>query len=488
MFNELPFLKDGGEMGKLMRSYDWSSSPIGAADSWPQSLRVTIRVMLNSQHPMFIWWGPELIQFYNDAYRQTMGPAMHPEALGARGHEFWPSIWSIIGPQIERVMSGKGATWNVEQLVPINRNGKPEDVWWTYGYSPIDHEDGVGGVLVICNDVTEQHLRAELYKDQTRKLAQQFEEAPGFITMLSGPDHTFRLANASYRKLMGQRELVGKTVREAVPEAGKQGFIDLLDQVYKTGEPHLGRRTPITLLSDGGGPPRPYYLDFVCQAVRDDDGAVSGIFVEGQDVTEHVLAEQRLELINRELQHRVKNTLAMVQALTMQTLKGVKDRQPVDTLMQRIVALSRAHDTLVQQNWSAAEMGAAARITFENIGMLDRIEMEGPALQLGPSATLSLSMILHELSTNAIKYGALSVEDGRVSLNWEVDDSPDRPELVLRWRERGGPAAVASKGKGGFGTKLIRMGLDGTGSVNMAFETTGLFVELRAPLDGLHRS
>ena len=90
---------------------------------------------------MFIWWGPQLIQFYNDAYRQTMGPERHPSALGQGGRECWAEIWHIIGPQIEQVMSGGGATWHENQLVPVTRHGRLEQVYWTYGFSPIDEDD-----------------------------------------------------------------------------------------------------------------------------------------------------------------------------------------------------------------------------------------------------------------------------------------------------------------------------------------------------------
>ena len=142
-------------MGALTRAYDWTKTPLGPPDGWPQSLKTAVRLLLTSQHPMFIWWGPELIQFYNDAYRQTMGPERHPSALGQCGYDCWTEIWDIIGPQIEFVMAGKGATWHVDQLVPVTRHGRREDVWWTYGYSPIDIEGQVGGVLVVCNDVTD---------------------------------------------------------------------------------------------------------------------------------------------------------------------------------------------------------------------------------------------------------------------------------------------------------------------------------------------
>jgi PAS domain S-box-containing protein len=165
------FLADGGEMGALTRAYDWSTTPIGPSESWPQSLRTALRILLNSNHPMFIWWGPELIQFYNDAYRRTMGPERHPSALGQRGRDCWAEIWPIIGPQIEQVMSGGGPTWNENQLVPVTRYGRLEQVWWTYGYSPIDDEDGVGGVLVVCRDVTREHLAAEVLREREAELA-----------------------------------------------------------------------------------------------------------------------------------------------------------------------------------------------------------------------------------------------------------------------------------------------------------------------------
>ncbi len=158
-------------MGALTRAYDWSKTPIGSADSWPQSLRTAVRILLNTNHPMFIWWGPELIQFYNDAYRQTMGPERHPSALGQRGRDCWAEIWPIIGPQIEQVMGGGGATWHENQLVPVTRHGRLEQVWWTYGYSPIDEADGVGGVLVVCRDVTKEHLAAQALREREAELA-----------------------------------------------------------------------------------------------------------------------------------------------------------------------------------------------------------------------------------------------------------------------------------------------------------------------------
>jgi PAS domain S-box-containing protein len=165
------FLAGGGEMGALTRAYDWSASPLGPPETWPQSLRTAVRILLNTNHPMFIWWGEGLIQFYNDAYRQTMGPERHPSALGQGGRECWAEIWDVIGPQIEQVMSGGGATWHENQLVPVTRHGRLEQVYWTYGFSPIDEDDGIGGVLVVCRDVTADYLAGAALREREAELA-----------------------------------------------------------------------------------------------------------------------------------------------------------------------------------------------------------------------------------------------------------------------------------------------------------------------------
>src|SRR5712664_3788581 len=120
---------------------------------------------------MFIWWGERLIQFYNDAYCQTMGPERHPSALGQGGRECWAEIWDIIGPQIEQVMSGGGATWHENQLIPVTRHGRLEQVYWTYGFSPIDEDDGIGGVLVVCRDVTKDVLSSGALREREAELA-----------------------------------------------------------------------------------------------------------------------------------------------------------------------------------------------------------------------------------------------------------------------------------------------------------------------------
>jgi PAS domain S-box-containing protein len=154
----LQFLSGGGEMGTLTREHDWTKTSLGEPAVWPQSLRTTLSALLNSKFPMFLFWGPELISFYNDAFRPSLGNnGKHPSILGEKGMIVWAEIWEQVSPLINQVMLGGDAIWNEDQLIPIFRNGRIEDVYWTYSYSPLNDESGdVAGVLVICSETTEK--------------------------------------------------------------------------------------------------------------------------------------------------------------------------------------------------------------------------------------------------------------------------------------------------------------------------------------------
>jgi PAS domain S-box-containing protein len=156
--NTPDFLQGGGEMGERTRKYDWASSPVGAPDQWPKSLQTVVATLLSSRFPMFLWWGADLIQFYNDGYRPSLGnDGKHPHALGQKGKECWPEIWDIIYPLIHQVLTTGQATWSEDQLVPIYRDGSIQDVYWTFSYSPVRDDLGtISGVLVICTETTEK--------------------------------------------------------------------------------------------------------------------------------------------------------------------------------------------------------------------------------------------------------------------------------------------------------------------------------------------
>lgn len=155
--NQFNFLRGGGEMGKLTRDFDWAKTTLGKPEHWPLSLRTTVGILLHSSFPMFLFWGKELLCFYNDAYRPSLGiEGKHP-LIGQKAQEAWPEIWDFIHPIIEKVMETETASWYEDQLLPIYRNGRMEDVYWTFSYSPAyDDDDQVAGVFVTCTETTEK--------------------------------------------------------------------------------------------------------------------------------------------------------------------------------------------------------------------------------------------------------------------------------------------------------------------------------------------
>ena len=153
------FLSGGGESGRTARAVDWAATPLGPPERWPATLKTTVATMFRARQPMFLWWGKDLIQIYNDEYLPSFGEGKHPRAMGQPGRECWQEIWPIIGPQIDDVMERAIGSWNEDALVPIFRNRKIEEVYWTYTYSPVFGDDGVvAGTLVICTETTNRVL------------------------------------------------------------------------------------------------------------------------------------------------------------------------------------------------------------------------------------------------------------------------------------------------------------------------------------------
>jgi signal transduction histidine kinase len=307
------------EMANRCRAFDWSTTPLGPVSGWSQALRTTVSTMLESRHPMFLWWGPELVQIYNDGYLPSFGTTGRDvAALGARGRDHWAEIWPIIGPQIEGVMTRAEATWHENDLVPIERNGRLEEVWWTYGYSPVRDDDGsVGGVLVVVQETTahvlavaerelllaaERTARAESEtlraqaETATRRLHELFQQAPAFIAVVRGRDFVFELVNDAYYQLVGYRAVLGKPLFEAIPDIRGQGFEDLLLGVLDSGKAYLGHEAPLKIQRTPNAEPELRYVDFVYAPLTEADGSRSGVFLHGVDVTEQVESRKTVDV------------------------------------------------------------------------------------------------------------------------------------------------------------------------------------------------
>src|SRR5262245_38575023 len=176
------FLAGGGEMGALMRAHDWSASTLGSPEQWPQSLKTAIRIMLTSRQPIWIGWGEALTFFYNDAYKSIIG-GKHPRALGRPTSEVWREIWSDIGPMLAKAMGGVEGTYVEEQLLIMERNGYPEETYYTFSYSPIPDDDGRPGGIICANTDDTKRVIGERQLALLRELAAAGSESrsPGQV-------------------------------------------------------------------------------------------------------------------------------------------------------------------------------------------------------------------------------------------------------------------------------------------------------------------
>lgn len=331
------YLTGGGEMGALIRSFDWSKTSIGHQENWSVSLLTTVSIILNSKFPMFLFWGSELIQFYNDGYRPSLGNSgKHPLALGQRGEDCWPEIWITIKPLIDRVLNGYESVWSDDQLIPIYRNNTLEDVYWTFCHSKVVDEHGnPGGVLVICNETTKQinalnklsisrtqqnllneelvHVNSEKQlKAVNSELAnseERFKEvllrAPVAMAIFKGSNFVIELANDKVLEYWDKTldQVLNRPLFEVLPEVSGQGLEPLLENVLLTGEPFIANERPVRLLRHGKL--ETTWINFLYDPIKEADGQLTKILVVCSEVTEQVNARNAIEQTEEKLRHAI---------------------------------------------------------------------------------------------------------------------------------------------------------------------------------------
>jgi PAS domain S-box-containing protein len=291
-----PFLHGGGEMGALIRSKDWSVTSLGDHTDWPQSLRTTLSIVMNNKLPMFLFWGPELISFYNDPFRPSLGKeGKHPEALGSPGKTVWPEIWDFIKPLIDQVLLKGEAVWMEDQLVPFYRNGRIEDIYWTFSYSPVEDESGkIAGVVVSCYETTEKLATIRSLQASDQRFQNLVREASMGIIVVIGKEIRVEVVNDAYGRLIDRKpaELLGKPLFDIIPDA-EEPFRKMLDQVRETGKPVYLYSAPYLVYSNGRKIEG--FLDVVYQPYKEADGTITGVIALVHDVTERTISRKKIE-------------------------------------------------------------------------------------------------------------------------------------------------------------------------------------------------
>ncbi|WDJ87243.1 PAS domain-containing protein [Xanthomonas campestris] len=369
-------------MGARMRAHDWSGSALGLPSQWPQSLRSALSICLNSPVLATVLWGPDLVMLYNDAYIPSMADR-HPWALGQPVSEVWGASWEQVAPPFRRCLqTGEGFEQRHVEL-PMVRRGVPETTYWNFSAAPIRGEDGsIVGLFNQGIEITETVRADRLRAAEAERQRRLFEQAPGFTAILHGPEHVFAFVNAAYLRLVGGRDMLGMSVRAGLPELEGQGFYELLDSVYSTGERFVASAVSIQLQRTGTGAEQ-RFVDFVYEPVKDDAGRVTGIFVQGFDTTD---AQQAL----RESEKRYRMLFENIDAgFCIAEVKFDAQGQAIDHRMLAVNPAFERHTGLtdVVGKWSSQLLPGIEQEWHEAYGRVARsgepLRFEREAARLG---------------------------------------------------------------------------------------------------------
>jgi len=481
-----------GEMAAMIRDFDWSKTRLGPLSDWPAQLKAAVRLILPARAQIALFWGPDFVALYNDAYATTIGDK-HPTALGQPARENWRELWDDLEPLLRRVTETGETVFAKDRPFYIERRGYPENVYFDISYSPIhDEAGGIGGVLCIVNETTERvGARQELMIAHERlSLAL---DAAGMMGVFDWDVRSDRL----YTDARFAADLA--KAQDGAPIAQYLAGVhpDDVDRVRKgldlavaTGEKFVQE---YRLLPKDGST---RWVETRGECHFDDAGKPVRFIGVAADVTDQKEAEARQRLIFQEMNHRVKNLLAIFQGMINLTARSARTPQEMaQSLYGRLEALLRAKD-LIRPGLIGKKEAQSERTTVNALvrtilqpyadgDSAERLAVSGPEIPVGPNAATSLALALHESATNAAKYGALSEPTGAIQVEWRALGS----SLRLEWDETGGPPIAAPPEAHGFGAVLADRSIAGQlgGKIDYEWRPTGLRLTMTIPLARLEQ-
>jgi PAS domain S-box-containing protein len=483
MFGDWP--TGESETAARIRAIDWSGSPLGPAERWPQSLRTALDVCLDSGFPSCVWWGPELIQFYNDPALPILC-AKHPAALGAPAATVWPEIWPDMGPLIAEVLASSRPATRCNMPLQLERGAGAETAFFTFAFSPLRDETGaVAGVMGVALDTTARlSARGALFQreaaDPVRMIGapqgearravealhdseerfDQFAEAAADVLWIRDADTLqWEYLSPSFQRVYGltlAEAMSGDTLetwaalilpadREAALNALKSagasrtGVVEYRIQRPDSGEQRWIRDTLFPIRNAAG--------------LR----RIGGV---GHDITEEKTAAHHQTMLLAELQHRTRNLLGVIRSMAKRTAETSDDLESFLTHFDgRLSAIARTQTALTRDHEISAGLDALILEEFLAAVGAEQVTLDGPDVQLNGKLAESISLAVHELVTNALKYGALTSPKGHVHVTWDVGERDGRPMLALEWRETGVSVIDPHPKRMGFGRRLLEKAL-----------------------------
>jgi PAS domain S-box-containing protein len=494
------------EMAALIRDKDWSGTPLGAVDTWSPNLRLVVQLILASGFPMAVRWGPDFVMIYNDGYRAILGDK-HPWALGLPFHVAWPEVQDDLRSLHESILSGeRGAFFGQDFLLRIQRRGAEfEDARFTISYSPIPDDaapSGVGGVLITVVETTdrvlsEAALRASeaALRDSEANLRLILDSATDAVYCVDTQGTTTQ-CNVAFLRMLGiekESDAIGRKLHDVIHHTHPDGTPYPKEEcpIYRTamGGPSAHRDDELFYRFDGTAFPVEYWVAPILR-----DGVQIGAVCTFIDISARKQSQEQQTMLLAELNHRVKNLFALTGSMISLSARSATSVGDLATSIRgRVDALAAAHDLVLYRSTKATGEGQSLLLmdivqkilspyALHDEGQT-RIALAGPEVQVGAKAVTNLALVLHELSTNSAKYGALSVPEGRLAVTWAIDGQ----KLSVKWEESGGPPVAGPPTTHGFGTLLANHSVRGdfSGSLNYDWREGGLVVDLDFQLDRL---
>lgn len=420
----------------------------------------------------FIYANPALLAMWGLEWEQAQG-----RTCLELGYEPWHA--AMHDDEIERVVATRAP---IRNDVPFHHSTLG---WRVYDYIfiPVFGPDGqVEAVAGTTRDVTERKQQEDALRRSEQRLSAIVNASSDLIFRLCPDWRELELVGGDAVTDLPRGQRMGWSPERIHPEDRTQA-LEAMQRARDTLTPYRSQHR--VALRSGEWT----WIESRAVPVHARDGSVSEWFGAATDITERVRHEEHLRLMVDELNHRVKNTLAIVQSMVSQTLRTCSDHdQAVALIESRLRTVAATHDMLTHEKWTGAPLAQIVRLAMGDCldGDSTRLDMQGPAVSLDPRRAVALSMALHELCSNATRHGALSVPQGRVRIHWWLERDGDGARLVLDWQESGGPV-VHPPARVGFGTRLLQRGLqhDMAGKVDLAFPPEGVRCRVEAPLPEL---